>query len=529
MMALSERPTRKAKRTDVDYAVLSSGQQIPDYSDENDDSDDESYGSNYKKKRRKQGAECFICHRPPRTYKKTMLQCDSCSRMYHQACGKPFQSTSILGNTSCYECLQEAKVDSLSALPRKTLDSIADFVKVLKKAKKVVVIAGAGISVSCGIPDFRSKDGIYAMARNMDVVLPEPECLFQIDYFRDDPAPFFEVVRNAFANSPKPSPTHWFLKLLQDKKKLLRVYTQNIDGLEEAAGVTRCIPCHGSFAYSACMRCKKRVPTSTLMPVIQAGIIPSCSEPNCRGVLKPEITFFGEILDDKVSTMITKDRLQADLLLVMGTSLKVAPVMEIPGYLPSHIPQVVINKTALKKKKLKSKKLSTGGTMSRVSGKRGGKKDEDEEEEFDMSLLGDCDDIIRYICAQAGWDLDPNAIEAAKNKPLMHSSQVISHQDSTGKQIYCFGECQCKNKLAAGMNDDDDEEEEQKQQEEEIEEDIVCNRCERQIDTEAQPGSGCKTVHYRCDDCFDYDLCGDCYPKRRYKHKGGRHRFTQCL
>ncbi|POM73458.1 Hypothetical protein PHPALM_9696, partial [Phytophthora palmivora] len=135
-MALSDRPSRKAKRTDVDYAVLSSGQQIPEYS-EDDESADESYGSNYKKKRRKQAAECFICHRPPRTYRNTMLQCDSCSRLYHAACGKPFQSTSILGNTSCYECLQEAKVDSLSALPRKTLDSIQDFVKVLKKAKKI--------------------------------------------------------------------------------------------------------------------------------------------------------------------------------------------------------------------------------------------------------------------------------------------------------------------------------------------------------------------------------------------------------
>ncbi|CAI5708046.1 unnamed protein product [Peronospora effusa] len=174
MMALSERPTRKAKRTDVDYAVLSSGQQIPEYSTEEDDLEDESYGSQ-KKKRRKQSIECFICHRPSRTYKNTMLQCDSCSRLYHGACGRPFQSASILGNTSCYECLQEAKVDSLSAQPRKRLDSIADFVEVLKKAKKIVVIAGAGISVSCGIPDFRSKDGIYAMARKMDVVLPEPE------------------------------------------------------------------------------------------------------------------------------------------------------------------------------------------------------------------------------------------------------------------------------------------------------------------------------------------------------------------
>jgi NAD-dependent SIR2 family protein deacetylase len=403
---------------------------------------------------------------------------------YHAACGKPFQSASILGNTSCYECLQEAKVDSLSALPRKKLESVADFVKVLKKAKKIVVIAGAGISVSCGIPDFRSKDGIYAMAKNMDVVLPEPECLFQIDYFREDPAPFFEVVRSAFANSPKPSPTHWFLKLLQDKKKLLRVYTQNIDGLEEAAGVTRCIPCHGSFAHSTCMRCKKRVLTSTLMPSIQAGVIPTCAEPHCRGVLKPDITFFGEILDDKVSTMITKDRLKADLLLVMGTSLKVAPVMEIPGYLPSHIPQVVINKTALKKKKLKAKLLATGTAMGRVNNLKKWRDaaQRPDEEDFDMSLLGDCDDIIRYLCDQANWDLDPSAIRAARNKPSLRSSQIISHEGSGGKHLDCFGECQCKNKLAAGMNEDDGEAsqgEEEAQQEEEEGDEIVWYACTR--------------------------------------------------
>ena len=79
-MTLYERPTRKAKRTDVDYAVLSSGQQIPEYSTEEDDLDDENYGSQ-KKKRRKQLVECFICHRPSRTYKNTMLKCDSCSRL----------------------------------------------------------------------------------------------------------------------------------------------------------------------------------------------------------------------------------------------------------------------------------------------------------------------------------------------------------------------------------------------------------------------------------------------------------------
>ncbi|KAI9916126.1 hypothetical protein PsorP6_017074 [Peronosclerospora sorghi] len=499
MMAQPERFARKVKRTDVNYAVLASGQQIPEYSTEEDDSEDETYGSHKKKRRKKQGkTECFICHRPSRTYKSTMLQCDHCSRLYHGACGKPFQSASILGNTSCYECLQEAKVHSLSALPRTALTSIADFVKVLKKAKRILVIAGAGMSVSCGIPDFRSKDGIYAMARHMDVVLPEPECLFQIEYFRDDPAPFYEVVRTVFATSPTPSPTHMFLKLLQDKKKLLRVYTQNIDGLEQAAGVTRCIPCHGSFSYSACMRCKKRVETTTLMPVIQAGIIPTCSEPTCRGVLKPEITFFGEILDDKVSTTITKDRLRADLLLVIGTSLKVAPVMEIPGR-----------------------------NMSRLSRNTGEEDATDDEEEFDLSLLGDCDDITRYICELAGWSLDAPAVKGAKRKPVVTSSEIIAHAETPDKRVFCFRECHCKNKLAAGMNDETGDEE--AEAEDEVEDDIVCNRCEERIDTDAAPGSRSKTVHYRCNDCFDYDLCGDCYPKRKLKHKGGRHSFTQCL
>lgn len=365
------------------------------------------------------------------------------------------------------QCLQEATISSMDALPRTKLETVEDFVKLLKKAKKIVVIAGAGISVSCGIPDFRSKDGIYAMAQHMDVVLPEPECLFQIEYFREDPTPFFQIVRNAFANSPVPSPTHRFLKLLQDKKKLLRVYTQNIDGLEEAAGVNRVIPCHGSFAWSTCMRCRNRVPTSSLMSAIQAGVIPTCSVNDCRGVLKPDITFFGELLDDKVSTSITKDRLQADLLLVMGTSLKVAPVMEIPGYLPAHIPQVVINKTLLKRKKIKKKAPGqVPSEMAKSNGKTGG-----DDEEFDLSLLGNCDDIVRYICDQARWELDSigdgdddDVVEVtsqgspARKKKMgkqVHrdlSARVISHK-SGRKKVFCFGECQCGNQLANGMED----------------------------------------------------------------------------
>lgn len=342
------------------------------------------------------------------------------------------------------------------------------------------------MSVSCGIPDFRSKDGIYAMIEHMDTHFPEPECLFQIEYFRQDPSPFFQLVRNVFAHSPAPSKTHRFLKMLQDKKKLLRLYSQNIDGLEEAAGVTKYIPCHGSFAWSSCMRCKYRVATSTLMAVIQAGVIPTCSKDNCRGVLKPEITFFGELLSDHVSTSITKDRLQADLLLVIGTSLKVSPVAEIPGFLPSHIPQVVINKTALKKKKLKSNNKKQGAS--------GNNDTANSENEFDLTLLGDCDDIVQYVCDLANWDLSGKAAKESEKEvvtidssfeesededddfephvykkqthkrhknslkpPVKNSkkSQVIEHADK--RNVLCFGECHCANKLDDRHNDDSDQ------------------------------------------------------------------------
>lgn len=299
------------------------------------------------------------------------------------------------------------------------------------------------MSVSCGIPDFRSKDGIYAMVRHMDTHLPEPECLFQIEYFRQDPSPFYQLVRNVFADSPSPSPTHYFLKLLQDKKKLLRLYSQNIDGLEEAAGVTKYIPCHGSFAWSTCMKCKHRVPTSVLMDVIQAGVIPTCSKEGCRGVLKPEITFFGELLSDHVSTSVTKDRLQADLLLVIGTSLKVSPVAEIPGFLPSHIPQVVINKTALKKKKLrKSANSNNGAKTKKGAASSGGETDNAASDEFDLTLLGNCDDIVQYICELTRWELPTSKATTKKPSP---SIKVIEHADKPN--VLCFGECHCASTL----------------------------------------------------------------------------------
>ncbi|TYZ61117.1 hypothetical protein PybrP1_005093 [[Pythium] brassicae (nom. inval.)] len=554
--------SRRAKLQGVDYAVLSTGQQIPEYSSESSSSDDDATYGGSRKRRKKTGSpdgrhraakgrakatgECFICRKHSRS---PFMQCEICARWYHYRCWKPFESASVLGNTSCHEgstaTRRAAAPTSLGAPPSASaaatadgtsattprMRSLADFVRVLRKAKNVLVVAGAGMSVSCGIPDFRSKDGIYAMIERMDTHLPEPECLFQIEYFRQDPAPFFELVRTVFAHSPAPSTTHRFLRLLQDKRKLLRLYSQNIDGLEDAAGVTRCIPCHGSFASSRCMRCERRVPTSALLGAIRAGEIPTCADERCRGVLKPEITFFGELLADHVSTSVTKDRLRADLLLVIGTSLKVSPVAEIPGFLPSHIPQVVINKTALKKKALRSNSKKPPAASSTA---------------FDLTLLGDCDEIVEQICALAGWDLpesslgdgttpaglsnadeddydddddfEPHVVRKTTSTTKKTAAvRVIEHADKPN--VLCFGECHCTNKLAGRHDNDDDEDEDGDGQAS----GFVCDGCDKNY--------GARTYsnlqYYKCDECFDFDLCRGCFQAKARAHCGGAHAFSK--
>ena len=95
-------------------------------------------------------------------------------------------------------------------------------------AKRIVVMAGAGISTAAGIPDFRSPNtGIYSRLEQYD--LPYPEALFEINFFRQDPQPFYTLYEELYPDGTKypPTYTHCFFKLLYDKGLLLRVFTQN--------------------------------------------------------------------------------------------------------------------------------------------------------------------------------------------------------------------------------------------------------------------------------------------------------------
>jgi NAD-dependent deacetylase sirtuin 2 len=114
------------------------------------------------------------------------------------------------------------------------LAGVAEFIKE-GRCKNVIVMAGAGISVSAGIPDFRTPGtGLYDNLAKYN--LPEPTAVFDIHFFRENPAPFYQLAKELFPGQYKPTPTHNFIRLLHDRGLLLRCYTQNIDSLEAEAG-----------------------------------------------------------------------------------------------------------------------------------------------------------------------------------------------------------------------------------------------------------------------------------------------------
>jgi hypothetical protein len=119
----------------------------------------------------------------------------------------------------------------------------------LERAERVIVMAGAGLSTAAGIPDFRTPGtGLYYQLEKYE--LPNPEAVFSIDYFRQRPEAFHMLAHEMWPGKFAPTDAHAFIRLLADKGKLLRCYTQNIDGLERLAGVPAelLMECHGTFA-----------------------------------------------------------------------------------------------------------------------------------------------------------------------------------------------------------------------------------------------------------------------------------------
>lgn len=273
------------------------------------------------------------------------------------------------------------------------MQTIENTCETIMKSRNIIVLTGAGVSVSCGIPDFRSRDGIYERLRVEYPDMRDPQSMFDIGYFSKDPRPFYQFAKEIYPGQFEPSLSHRFIKLLESKGKLLRNYTQNIDTLERVAGIENVIECHGSFATASCTRCKYRVDADEIKDDIFQQRIPMCkicsaestkdfetgltsrfdqpfnhNQLVAAGVMKPDIVFFGESLPDKFHSTIESDKIKCDLLIVIGSSLKVRPVALIPSSINANIPQILINREQL------------------------------DHFTFDVELLGDSDIVINQLC-----------------------------------------------------------------------------------------------------------------------------------
>jgi NAD-dependent deacetylase sirtuin 1 len=119
--------------------------------------------------------------------------------------------------------------------------NLTETVDLIRNSKKILILTGAGISVSCGIPDFRSRNGLYAKLAVDFPELPDPQSMFSLNFFKSDPRPFFRFAKEIFPGNFSPSPSHNFIAQLEKDNKMKRLYSQNIDGLEQQAGIEKVI------------------------------------------------------------------------------------------------------------------------------------------------------------------------------------------------------------------------------------------------------------------------------------------------
>ena len=205
----------------------------------------------------------------------------------------------------------------------------------IMNSQSLVLLSGAGMSTSAGIPDFRGPNGIYR--RQMET---DPELIFDIEYFRKKPEFFYSFHKEFIREVEKVEPTvaHKFFASIEKKGRMLGIITQNIDALHQKAGSENVLEIHGSSWKNFCTRCYKEFDYKKTVKKIMNETIPLCD--NCGGVIKPDIVFFGENV--KYLYECQKMVSDADLLVVAGSSLVVTPAALLPSMCKGSI--VVINK-----------------------------------------------------------------------------------------------------------------------------------------------------------------------------------------
>ncbi|KAG7194789.1 NAD-dependent histone deacetylase sir2 [Scheffersomyces spartinae] len=300
---------------------------------------------------------------------------------------------------------QEVSVSSIHRIDPRN-ETISDLKYCLLHSKRILVITGAGISTSLNIPDFRSPNGLYPILAQE---LANPADVFTLKHFKLNPELFYSVAyRTLPPENANVSVTHSFIKLLQDKGILLRDYTQNIDNLEVKAGLHRdkLVQCHGSYDGAHCIKCNHKYPGNYVFPYMRRKQVPLCkycqpeSEQIHDNVIKPDITFFGEALPRAYTSQFGSDFSSCDMLIVIGTSLQVAPISKAIHKIAARVPKVLINRELVP------------------------------YDNFNYHLLGDSDIIVNFIANLMDWKID-NESASPKSCNIM--------KDNSVKNVYRFG------------------------------------------------------------------------------------------
>ena len=211
----------------------------------------------------------------------------------------------------------------------------------IKESNHIVFFGGAGVSTESGVPDFRSKDGLYNQ-HDIQFEKYKPEYLLSHACLVDHPEVFFEYYRQKMdARNIEPNITHKVLARLEEEGKLLAVVTQNIDGLHQKAGSKNVHELHGTTLRNYCMDCNKEYPSDYIFTCKES--IPRCE---CGGMIRPDVTLYQESLSDNAINGALGAITTADMLIIGGTSLQVYPASSFVRYFGGkHL--VVINKEEL--------------------------------------------------------------------------------------------------------------------------------------------------------------------------------------
>jgi len=317
--------------------------------------------------------------------------------------------------------IHEAEDDGPVEYPfEETPKSIRDVARFIQspRCNKILILAGAGMSVASGIPDFRSSNGLYATLQadtltatqeQRDRIQIDPSYALDQNLFLENPLPCLEVNREFVlgiqSRKWKATLAHRFVELLEEKTgKLCRLYTQNIDGLEDQCGLphSKRIAVHGSMDEASCAVCHEPMPMDEFCHRLRTQIkditgrdptAPKESTPigcsRCKGpCVKPNIVLFRSSLPKEFFQKVPMDTQNVDLLVIIGTSLGVAPANSLVWRVPKKCMRVLINREPV------------GWHLGL----------DFEESKRDFFGRGDCESVILELMEHLGWLEDLRAV-----------------------------------------------------------------------------------------------------------------------